>query len=131
MRKKIYTDQTAHLPMRSSGGNQYIMVMREVDSNVILFEATKNRMAGKIVRAYQALIDKLALYGIQPKHHVLENEISDEFKLAIKRSNITYERVPPDDHCRNITERGIQTGKGLVISVLSSVDPNFPMHLWD
>ena len=44
---------------------------------------------------------------------------------------MTYERVPPGDHCRNIVERGIQTGKDHIISLLSGVDPNFPIHLWD
>ena len=131
LREKIYTDQTGRFPTRSSRGNQYIMVMCEMDSDAILFEAMKNRTAGEMVRAYQAMINKLALCGIHPKHHVLDNEISEEFKLALKRNDMTYQLVPTDDHRRNISERGIQTAKAHMIAVLSGVDPNFPMHLWD
>ena len=105
--------------------------MCEMDKDAILFEAMKNWTAGDMVRAYQALINRLASCWIHPKHQVLDNNIPEEFKLAIKRNNMTYERVPPDDHHQNIAERGIQTGKGHMISVLSGVDPNFPMHLWD
>ena len=108
MREKIYIDQTGHFPTRSSRGNQYIMVMCEMDSDAILFEAMKNRTAGEMVRAYQALIDKLASCGIHPKHHALDNEISEEFKSAIKRNNMTYQQVPHDDQRRNIAERSIQ-----------------------
>ena len=49
MRKKIYTDQTGCFPTRSSRGNQYIMVMCEMDSDVILFEPMKNRTAGEMI----------------------------------------------------------------------------------
>ena len=105
------------------------MVMCEMDSDAILFEATKNRTAGEMIRAYQALIDKLALCGIQPKHHVLDNKVSEEFKSSIKRNNMTFQLVPSDNHRRNIVERGIQTGKAHMISVLSGVDSDFPMHL--
>ena len=83
------------------------MVMCKMDSNTILFEAMKNRTAGRMVHAYQALIDKLASCGIHLKHQVLDNKISEEFKLGPKRINMTYERVPPDDHRQNITEGGI------------------------
>ena len=44
---------------------------------------------------------------------------------------MTFQLVPPEDHRRNLAQRGIQTGKAHMISVLIGVDPNFPMHLWD
>ena len=50
---KIYTDQPGQFPKKSSHGNQYIMVLAEVDSNAILVEPMKNRTAGEMVRAYQ------------------------------------------------------------------------------
>ena len=49
---KIYTDQTGHFPKKSSPGNQYIMVMVELNSSTILVEAMKNRMAGEMICAY-------------------------------------------------------------------------------
>jgi hypothetical protein len=38
---KIYTNQPERLPKKSSRGNQYIMVLAEVDSNAILVEHFK------------------------------------------------------------------------------------------
>ena len=63
--QKIYTDQPGHFPKKSSRGNQY-MVMAKVDSDVILVEPMKNRTAGEMIRAYQALVNRLNLAGIFP-----------------------------------------------------------------
>ena len=127
---KIYTDQTGRFPTRSSRGNQYIMVLAEVDSDAILVEAMRNRTAGEMVKTYNKLIHRLKACGIQPKHHILDNECSEEFKKAIKSHNMTYQLVPPHDHRRNLAERAIQTFKAHFISILCGVDENFPMHLW-
>jgi len=127
---KIYTDQTGRFPTRSSRGNQYIMVLAEVDSDAILVEAMRNRTAGEMIKTYNKLIERLKACGILPKHHILDNEISDEFRGAIKKHNMTYELVPPHDHRRNLAERAIQTWKGHFISILCGVDEDFPMHLW-
>ena len=48
---KIYTDQPGRFPKKSSRGNQYVMVMVELDSNAILVEAMWNRTSGKMIRA--------------------------------------------------------------------------------
>ena len=41
--EKVYTDQTGRFPVRSSAGNQYILVLYDYDSNAILAEAHKER----------------------------------------------------------------------------------------
>jgi len=69
----IYSDQTGRFPMKSSKGNQYIMVLAHIDSGAILVAAMKDRTSGEMIRAYQSLIDRLKARGIQPKHHVLDN----------------------------------------------------------
>ena len=58
----MYTDQTGKFPQKSSRGNQYIMVLTEMDSDAILVEAMKNRKSGEMVRAYQKLVEKLKAY---------------------------------------------------------------------
>ena len=49
MQRRMYTDQTGKFPQKSSRGNQYIIVLIEMDSNTILVEAMKNRKAGEMV----------------------------------------------------------------------------------
>ena len=107
------------------------MVLLNMESWYISMELMKNRHSSEIVKTYQILINRLKACGINPKHHVLDNECSEEFKEAIKDNKMTYQLVPPDDHRRNIAERAIQTAKSHIVSVLCGVDPNFPMHLWD
>jgi hypothetical protein len=56
-KRLMYTNQTGRFPKKSSCSNQYIMVLIEIDSNAILVEVMKNRTAGKMIRAYQVLVN--------------------------------------------------------------------------
>ncbi len=78
--QKIWSDQPGRFPKKSSKGNQYIMVLTESNSDIILVEAMKNRSSGEMMQVYQKLIDRLHATGIVPKHHILDNKCSDEFK---------------------------------------------------
>ncbi len=127
----IYTDQMGRCPKKSSCSNQYIMVLIEIDSNAILVEAMKNQTAGKMMRAYQVLMNQLKGAGVTPKMHILDNECSAEFKERIKLNNMIYQLVPPHDHRRNIAEKAIQVLKAHFISILCRADKSFPLHLWD
>jgi hypothetical protein len=44
---------------------------------------------------------------------------------------IAYQLVPPHCHRRNAAELAIMTFKEHFVAGLSSVDPSFPMNLWD
>ena len=68
--------------------------------------------------------------GIEPTHQILDNEASKEYKGAITKSGMTFQRVPPDDHRRNVAEKAIQTWKDHFISVSSGTASTFPLHLW-
>jgi hypothetical protein len=46
-------------------------------------------------------------------------------------NNIAYQLVPPHCNRSNAAERAIMTFKEHFVAGLSSVDPSFPMHLWD
>ena len=126
----MYTDQTDCFPKKSSRGNQYVMVLVELDSNAILVEGMKDCASGEMIRAYQHLVDRLKTAGIQPKHHVLDNECSVDFKAMITKNQMTYQLVPTNDHCRNITEKAIQTFKAHFSSIICGADKLFPLHLW-
>jgi hypothetical protein len=49
----------------------------------------------------------------------------------LTKQGIDYQLAPPHIHRRNNAERAIQTFKNHFISGLCSVDPNFPLKLWD
>jgi hypothetical protein len=126
----IYIDQTGCFPKKNSQGNQYIMVLAHIDSNAILAEPMKYRAAGEMIRAYQALLDRLQTAGVMPKRHILDNKCSEEFKATIRKNKMTFQLVPPHDHRMNIAEKAIQTFKAHFISILCGTDITFPLHLW-
>jgi hypothetical protein len=128
---KIYTDQPGQFLKKSSRGNQYIMVLAEVDSNAILVEPMKNRTAGEVVQAYQVLIDCLNSAGIFPKLHILDNECSDDMKKTIKSNKMDFQLVPPHDHCCNLAKKAIQTFKDHFVAIMCGTNKPFPLHLWD
>ena len=127
----MHSDQTGRFPATSSSGNQYIMVLVEVDGNYIDAEPMKNRTAGSMVKTYHTLWKRLTEKGtIKPATHILDNEASKELKDEI-RKNCDIQLVPPDNHRRNLAERAIQTFKCHFKAVLAGVDDSFPMRLWD
>ena len=106
------------------------MVMVEIDSNVIDAEPMKNKTGAEHIKAYQELLKRMKASGVcKPKKHVLDNEASNEYQDEI-RKECKMEMVPPDTHRQNIAERAIQTFKNHFISILSGVDPRFPISLW-
>ena len=50
----MHSDQTGRFPATSSRGNQYIIVLVEVDGKYIDAEPLKNRSEGAIIKAYLA-----------------------------------------------------------------------------
>ncbi len=65
-----------------------------------------------------------------PKHQILDNQASAEYKAAIKASSMTYELVPPEEQGRNMAKKAIQTFKDHFVEVLSGCAPSMPIHLW-
>jgi hypothetical protein len=122
----MYTNETGQFPKKSSHGNQYIMVLIELESNAILVEAMKNRTAGKMICAYQTLVDCLHSAEIQPKMHLLDNECSAEFKEWIKLNQMKYQLIPPNNHRQNITKTSIKIFKAHFSSILCGCDKSFP-----
>lgn len=85
VRETIFSDQTGQYPTTSQRGNKYIMVLVEIDSNAILVEPMKSRNDSEMIRAYDAIVQRLLRAGMQPKKHVLDNEISENMKQYIGR----------------------------------------------
>jgi hypothetical protein len=129
--QKIFTDQPGRFPKKSSRGNQYIMVLREIDSDSILIEPMKNRTTGKMIRAYQTLIDCLRTAGIIPELHILDNECSKDFKDTIHLNETMFQLIPLHNHWRTLVEKAIQNFKDHFIAILCRADKSFSLNLWD
>eukprot|EP00956_Cyclotella_meneghiniana_P010727 scaffold15031_cov47-Cyclotella_meneghiniana.AAC.1 len=125
-----YTDQTGRFPVVGTGGYKYIMVLVELDGNYIAMEPTKSKETDELIRVYTIIMDRLRQQGIQPKHQILDNEAPEDYIKAIEERGLTWEKVPPHNHRRNIAEKGIQTAKGHIIANITGCDEHFPMREW-
>jgi hypothetical protein len=118
--RKSYSDQTGKFPVQSSRGYNYVMILYDYDSNIILSKPLKARQASELTTAWSSLHEQLQT-----------NECSDELKRAFKKYNVDFKRVPPHVHRRNAAERAIQTWKNHFCSGLATCDPKFPLTKWD
>ena len=62
-----------------------------------------------MVAVYRKIMKRFKRANIIVKKHILDNEISEEFKKEIENQECTYELTPKGMHRRNIAERAIQT----------------------
>ena len=71
----------------------------------------KNKKEGEMILTRRRALERMKAQDIVPTHQVLDNEISTAYRLEIKKTSMTYQLVPPDDHRRNLSEKAIQTWK--------------------
>jgi hypothetical protein len=128
---QLHTDLTGKFPVRSSKGNSYGMVFYVYDCNYVKFVPMKSRSASEWVNPYYHIHQELTAKGFTPKLQTLDNEASAALKHFFTANDVEYQLVPPHCHRRNADERAIITFKEHFLAGLSSVDPTFPLHLWD
>ena len=98
----MYIDQTGKFPVKSSRGQQYMVVAHHMDSHWTLIETTSHRTTGELIGARRRILARMKSRGIAPKHQILDNEISAEYIAEIESTKMMYQLVLLDDHCRNI-----------------------------
>jgi hypothetical protein len=91
----------------------------------------KSRSASEWLKAYKHIHQELTSRGLTHKPLTLENEASVALKSFFTENDVEYQLVPPHCHRRNAAEMAIHTFKEHFVSGLASVDPYFPLHLWD
>jgi hypothetical protein len=128
---QLYTDLTGKFPGRSSKGNYYVMLCCIYDCNYIKVVPMKSSSNSEWVKAYDSIHQELTVKGFKPKLQTLDNEASTALKNFFTVKNIAYQLVPPHCHRYNAAERAIRTFKEQFVAGISSVEPSFPMHLWE
>ena len=129
--KTIYTDLAGKFSVRSYSGQQYIFLAYVYDSNAILVRPMKNREKGSVIEAFKSIYNYLSERNFKPKLHVMDNEISKDIEQYITDQKTKIQFVEPHQHRVNAAERAIQTYKNHLVSGLCTVDPLFPLQLWD
>ncbi len=122
----MYADQTGLFPAVSSLGNKYVMILHHVHSNSSWSEAMQNQSGGELILACARVLAPMQRRGLIPKHQILNNQASAEYKAAIETSGMTYELVPPKEHQRNMAEKAIQTFKDHFVGSSAGAPPPCP-----
>jgi hypothetical protein len=76
----------------------YVMILHHVDSNLSWLETMQNQSGSKLILACAQALARMRHCGLIPKHQILDNQASMEYKAAIEASGMTYELVPPKEH---------------------------------
>ena len=71
--QNMYTDQTGKFPEKLYQGNQYIMILVEMDGNELLAEYFKNPTSGELIKTYQMLVGWFKNQESNQKLHNLDN----------------------------------------------------------
>jgi hypothetical protein len=106
------------------------MIFYDHDSSAILAKPLKSRSASELLRAFSKLHQHLTDRGLSPALQTLDNECLAALKAFTHKAGTKYQLAPPNMHRTNAAEKAIDTWKCHFIASLSSVDPDFPMHLW-
>ena len=88
---------------------QYMIIAYHTDANYIFSKSMRNRTEYQMLKTYEKIIMWTKTSELETKKHVLDNEISKEYKPEIKANGSTHKLVPPGEHRRNIAEKYIQT----------------------
>jgi hypothetical protein len=129
--RQMFTDLSGQFPFKSTSGNEYMMLMYDFDANYIHVELMTSRGAAEFARAYTNGLQFFRERGCEPEWMRLDDEQSRLLTAISRRCGITTQICPPSNHRSNPAERAIATWKDHFISVLSTVDPDFPMEAWD
>ena len=129
---KLYTDDCGRFPIRYRSVNEYIIIVYHCDQNTILQAPFVNKKDKHRIISYNSIPKRLADRGHQFDVHILDKEVSADFKITIAEDwCATYKLVLPNYHQINISERAIRNFKAHFLSVLAGVEPTFPKFMWD
>ena len=95
--------------MQSDISNNYILIAYHYDANNILTVPLKNRTGLCILSGIMKIHDMLRNYGLTPKLHIMDNEVSEDLKKYFDDSDIQFQLVPSHMHQRNAAEKAVRT----------------------
>jgi 23S rRNA U2552 (ribose-2'-O)-methylase RlmE/FtsJ len=97
---QVYSDQTGKFTQPSSNGNNYLLILYDCDSDLIMAEPMKTRSAQSILDAYKTVHTKLCQSRFKPQLQHLNNECSTALKEFMKDENLDYHsHIQEPLHC--------------------------------
>ena len=122
-----YTYLTGQFPYRSSRGNKYLLVGYHYDTDVVISQPLKDRIAPSITKTWTVIQKIFEQAKVASSTYIMDIEISQELIQALEQKKAKYHLVPPHTYRRNLSEHTIQTYKIRFKADLASVDPKSPL----
>jgi hypothetical protein len=79
----IHSNQSGAFPFTSYHSNRYKMAAIQISANYIFCKPMKNKTEGKMIAAYQQILNRMRTSNLGLKHHRLDNETSTALKECI------------------------------------------------
>ena len=128
--EELASDAAGRFPFVSARGYQYMLV--SVYRGFIFVALMRDRTAGEYVKALRETYAFLSKNGHKPELQTLDNESSSALTTFLKtEAKVKLNLVPPNTHRRNRAERAIRDWKNHFLSLLATIDRDFPMNQWD
>jgi hypothetical protein len=108
----LFTDNMGRFPIRAMSENQYIMLAYHNATNAIFVQPFQTKADHHRIPAYNIIMERLKAQNITVDTQVLDNEASATYIHCITHKwKCKHQKVPPDMHCRNKSDRAIRTSK--------------------
>ena len=91
----------------------------------------KNRTDKSMLDAFQSVYEELKAANCSPKLHVLDNECSQAIKKFVQSKKSEIQLVEPHNHRVNAVEPAVKTAKYHLLAALATIDPSYPLQVWD
>ena len=127
----LHCDNTGNIKIKSTYGNQSVLVMYSECGNYIHMEPMPSATATAFVAAYTRGFQWFRSRGIYPEFVRLDNQTSVELDAFFRLNHTGTDLVPPNNHRTLKAERMIRTAKNHLIATWSGMDPDFPSASWD
>ena len=86
MLETIHSDDMGPFPYTSQWCNKIVMIAVDLNANYIFAEPMQNKTDSEQLHAYQKIINRMRRTKLGLRKHVLDNEISKEYREQIVKT---------------------------------------------
>jgi hypothetical protein len=129
----LHSDLTGRLPFTSDNGFDYILAFYCPYANYTHIQLMRNRSAAEYIAAHKRAHEFFLSRGIRIEFSRTDNESSKELETwcAAQSPPVIVQKVPPNVHRGNRSEKEVGTVKNHLIAMINTAHPDYPLCAWE
>lgn len=129
----LHSDLTGRLPFNSDHGFDYILVFYCPYANYTHLQLIRTRSAADYVAAHKRAHEFFLSKGVRIEFSRTDNESSKELEkwCAEQSPPVIVQKVPPNVHRGNRSEKEVGTVKNHLIAMINTAHPEYPLRGWE